>query len=755
MEHNNAFFSVEKRKTSVTYWRCTDRSCRGRLVETENIVERGTHTCDPEKERSKFLAKQLVKDVDQDVRRCYQPVPRKVSSQLSTTYRSNAVCLPSKTSLNKRVYRLLKKDNIVIPATQDFVVPLSLHQLPNDESTIKLDFTLSGQRIIACSTNVLLEILARSTVICGDGTFGVTPRPFAQVYIFHAFKNEFHVPCLFVLLNNKSRNTYIELLRQLKDLLHQQFNIDFAPSQIVIDFEQAMLSALSSELPSSDQCGCYFHQTDAVNRNISKLGLKIRIWSNKDLFTIVKMTTSLAYLPVTDISPAFSWLEASAAANYTPLAAFFKYFRRQWLDSISPSIWSVNARAFTTNNYAEGFNNKLDTKFGRVKHQGLSIFFSKIREILLETEIDVARQDHGAEPPSRPGVKQRMKNRRIDILKNELSQKRISVPFFLFKVADVRCLYKKRKCVPFSTLKLFPFSVSPLDEQISSTESNHPTHAVEANSVGIVDATDVIAAIGSPPVVQPVPSPVVTANDAGIMDTDSPSMQQHSLHPSAVSTDDANIAVISSPLITQTVSPLPAAPGNDATIADDVGSSIHFPFAEVFQNIAPQSSSPTGGFYPAIMQTHNPASPQSIYVPSMPIASAQDVHGLSDDVFIDIGDFGFTGRPEALSVSDSEQNHPRFSLLSDIQVEPRPYIPIRDAVPTFPPCGHSVAVLIEYLQQRGTLKKHCIRRLNYFRNRQHRGCPLQNMDSHVTELVCTMEECKFPAHETNLQEYFK
>ena len=87
------------------------------------------------------------------------------------------------------------------------------------------------------------------------------------------------------------------------------------------------------------------------------------------------MFCSLAYLPHDKISPAFTFLECVCQSNYPFFLRFCAYFKKQWINSIVPSVWSVAFREIHTNNHAEGFNNKIKTMFGRVTHPNLSIFF--------------------------------------------------------------------------------------------------------------------------------------------------------------------------------------------------------------------------------------------------------------------------------------------------------------------------------------------------------------------------------------------
>uniref|UniRef100_A0A915E667 FLYWCH-type domain-containing protein n=1 Tax=Ditylenchus dipsaci TaxID=166011 RepID=A0A915E667_9BILA len=66
---------------------------------------------------------------------------------------------------------------------------------------------------------------AEMQVIYMDGTFSITPEPFAQVYVILAERSarvdnggKWVFPVLYALLKNKSRTTYLKLFRMIRNL---------------------------------------------------------------------------------------------------------------------------------------------------------------------------------------------------------------------------------------------------------------------------------------------------------------------------------------------------------------------------------------------------------------------------------------------------------------------------------------------------------------------------------------------------------
>uniref|UniRef100_A0A0K8W4R3 MULE transposase domain-containing protein n=2 Tax=Bactrocera latifrons TaxID=174628 RepID=A0A0K8W4R3_BACLA len=103
-----------------------------------------------------------------------------------------------------------------------------------------------------------------------DGTFSVVPisssNSFKQLLIFHIAHNEHTFPFIYILMSNKSLNAYIHVLQYI------QSNIfDMKPTTFTTDFEYGLRKALSQIYPQTKLKTCWFHFTQAVRRNASKL----------------------------------------------------------------------------------------------------------------------------------------------------------------------------------------------------------------------------------------------------------------------------------------------------------------------------------------------------------------------------------------------------------------------------------------------------------------------------------------------------
>ena len=76
--------------------------------------------------------------------------------------------------------------------------------------------------------------------------------------IFGAKGQENLLPCVYVLMQNKSFAAYNELFDQLK-YIDERYGFNLAPKFGHSDFEHAVRKALKHNYPGIQLRGCYFH----------------------------------------------------------------------------------------------------------------------------------------------------------------------------------------------------------------------------------------------------------------------------------------------------------------------------------------------------------------------------------------------------------------------------------------------------------------------------------------------------------------
>ena len=93
-----------------------------------------------------------------------------------------------------------------------------------------------------------------------DGNFKIHPQGYKQIVTLMARNDnfDFGYPLLFVLLTDKRTESYIEIFREIKDLIDQN-GCKLKNYSLTIDFEPSLLKAAKKELPNIKLIGCGFH----------------------------------------------------------------------------------------------------------------------------------------------------------------------------------------------------------------------------------------------------------------------------------------------------------------------------------------------------------------------------------------------------------------------------------------------------------------------------------------------------------------
>ncbi|XP_068205281.1 uncharacterized protein [Palaemon carinicauda] len=149
------------------------------------------------------------------------------------------------------------------------------------------------KRIVIFATKRNLQCLSQSSHWYADGTS-------KTVRLIHGRKQKVSLPLLFALLPDKTEETYIDFLQQLKKLEPL-----CTPLSITIDFEKAMMKACLKEFPNTEQNGCFFHFSQCIFRAIQNNGLKRKYETETSFALQMRMLPALAFVPVGSVIDAF------------------------------------------------------------------------------------------------------------------------------------------------------------------------------------------------------------------------------------------------------------------------------------------------------------------------------------------------------------------------------------------------------------------------------------------------------------------
>ena len=204
----------------------------------------------------------------------------------------------------------------------------------------------------------MIRVLVENTNWMCDGTFKIAPSLFFQIYTIHALVRDNLVPCIYVLLPDKSRQTYAEMWRQI-----------LQPQSIQIDFEAAARSAIQDIFPNTQVRGCFFYLGQSLYRRDLQDGLKVQYEEDPVTRRFVNMLMAIAFLPEDEISDAIDEIrEHNDYPNH--LDPIYDYFEdtyvgrrirnRRRAPLFAVNMWSVRIRTAQglarTNNQLEAWH---------------------------------------------------------------------------------------------------------------------------------------------------------------------------------------------------------------------------------------------------------------------------------------------------------------------------------------------------------------------------------------------------------------
>ena len=143
-----------------------------------------------------------------------------------------------------------------------------------------------------------------------------------------------------------------------------------------------------------------------------------------------------------------------------------KYFKKRWLNQISPEELSIHEINVSTNNGAESYHSKIKSKM-RCNHPRIWTFITKLNHIIKDTDNDIRRLYQGREI-SRPRCKTDIKNEEHRIvLKQKLSDGELNPWEFLQSMSHTVGNIKSQDFPPSSESE---FSENEVDQN-TNTES--------------------------------------------------------------------------------------------------------------------------------------------------------------------------------------------------------------------------------------------------------------------------------------------
>jgi hypothetical protein len=217
------------------------------------------------------------------------------------------------------------------------------------------------------STQRNLEFLRSCSTIYVDRIFQSAPTLFTHLFTVHGFKFNAYVPLLFCLLRNKTIEAYETVFRHIVNEI-VDLGLEFEPSELFADFEEAVIKAALRVWPAISIQGCRFHLGQSWWRRIQKLSLTDEYKDfESDIGNFIKLFFGLPSLHPDDVEECFVEDLMSVAPDDERVQKFTDYVLDNYIDISSkfpPSMWAAYSSATSRKtNACESFHAHLNGSF--------------------------------------------------------------------------------------------------------------------------------------------------------------------------------------------------------------------------------------------------------------------------------------------------------------------------------------------------------------------------------------------------------
>ena len=151
-----------------------------------------------------------------------------------------------------------------------------------------------------------------------DGAFKRVPSGFTQVYTVFGCKQDKMFPCVFFLLQAKTKQVYAQMWAALAQYLYGSSDTTYAVDDRLhlVDFESACYLSLAQQFPRHVITGCYFHWKHALFTNLKAHGLADDYMKHNRTRELFGLLAALAFLPVDDVLCGYRALKAYCSETW-------------------------------------------------------------------------------------------------------------------------------------------------------------------------------------------------------------------------------------------------------------------------------------------------------------------------------------------------------------------------------------------------------------------------------------------------------
>lgn len=371
--HNGFKYQKNRVRRQAIYWRCWRTECRANLqtnvfdlddeVPNIRILHENEHTHEEDDiviDRDKTLhtlRKNIRQDPSVPLKRVYDNAARNYARG-----GGDVEHIPEFHRVRSSMTRARLEHVPQVPLTIDDV---SIHgtwkRTWSEEKFLLYQDNEWGVLIYATEDN--LKNLQQCHEIYCDGTFRTCPRPYQQYFTIHGMYTNRVLCFVNCLMVSRTIADYRHVFQVLKGKIREVTNHRWRPRRVVCDFEQAIITAVETELPRAQISGCYFHFNQNLWRKVQNLGLATEFRQNQRLKKVIRKVMAIGYLPLAVVRQNFRLLRTSRntvrlCRRFPELTDFLDFFENNYLHAngmFPPQMWNVYDRDINnrTNNYVE------------------------------------------------------------------------------------------------------------------------------------------------------------------------------------------------------------------------------------------------------------------------------------------------------------------------------------------------------------------------------------------------------------------
>lgn len=397
--YENFTFSKDRvLKSGETSWRCSRKrlNCKAKIytLGPENLITRKddvhNHEADEQKLNRMIVSNTCKRKAQEDV----SERPSKIICKALTSDMPSSLTTTDVSYIRKNIYNCRRK---TLPgplpksmeAVHEILSTYSEALLTNrGEDFLFINDIEHNLIVFTCKTNI--DTLIKMDILYMDGTFSFCTKFFSQFFTIHGLHNGHYIPLVFCLLSTKTVQAYKTCFSLLKQTIFEKYSFSLNPTEIFVDFEKAIHTALLSVWPNIKISGCRFHLHQSWYRKIKSIGLSSEYKSKTEIGKWLKNTFGLTYLHPNEVEDSFVFDLMSYKPQNDVLDKYCDYLLETYIDenaTFPPSVWAEeNASITRTTNCCESFHAKFNSSFYST-HPSIYVFLEKLKECQIDTYI--------------------------------------------------------------------------------------------------------------------------------------------------------------------------------------------------------------------------------------------------------------------------------------------------------------------------------------------------------------------------------